>query len=100
MELNISNPIEAIYLNVFPLGQNIGFQIVATWVHLSTHPLIALTCPLSNCRKCSLQNPSIKVLYVHGQTYLFEISGKKKYIILFKKGKTKKEWFQLYLAGT
>ena len=56
MELNISNPMEAIYLNLFPLGQNIGFQIVATWVHLSTHPLIALTCPLSNCRKRSLQN--------------------------------------------
>ena len=42
MELNISNPIEAIYLNAFPLSQNIRFQIVATWVHLSTHPLISI----------------------------------------------------------
>ena len=30
MELNISNPIEAMYLNAFGLGQNIGFQAVAT----------------------------------------------------------------------
>ena len=39
MKLNISNPIEAIYLNIFALVQNIELQLMATWVHLSTHLL-------------------------------------------------------------
>ena len=33
MKLIISNPIEAIYLDVFALSQNIEFQIMSTWVH-------------------------------------------------------------------
>ena len=33
MKLIISNPIEAIYLDVFALSQNIEFQIMWTWVH-------------------------------------------------------------------
>ena len=39
MKLNISNPIEAIYLNIFAHVQNIELQLMATWVHLSTHLL-------------------------------------------------------------
>ena len=42
MKLNISNPIEAIYLNVFALDQNIELQIMATWVHLATHHLFVI----------------------------------------------------------
>ena len=33
MKLIISNPIEAIYLDVYALSQNIEFQIMSTWVH-------------------------------------------------------------------
>ena len=42
MKLNISNPIEAIYLNIFALVQNIELQLMATWVHLSLHLLLLI----------------------------------------------------------
>ena len=34
MKMNICNPVEVIYLNLFALG-----QIMTTWVHLSTYVL-------------------------------------------------------------
>ena len=37
MEFNMSNPIVAIYLNAFGLGQNI--ELMATWVHFLTYLL-------------------------------------------------------------
>ena len=33
MKLNISNPTEAIYLNIVALTQSIELQLKATWVH-------------------------------------------------------------------
>ena len=49
---------------------------MATWVHLSTYLLIVL------------------------QTYLFEIPRQRIKFFLFKKGKAKKEWLQLYIIDT
>lgn len=42
MKINISNPIEVIYLNLFALGQNIALQIMKTWIHLSTYLLFVI----------------------------------------------------------
>ena len=85
MELNISNPIEV---------QNIELQIMKTWVHLSTYLLFVINLSpftLSNAESTVFRTASLKHSY---------LTKKKKYIFLFKKGKTKKEWFQLYLADT
>ena len=49
MKLNISNPIEAIYLNIFTYSQNIELQIMITCVHLSKYHYLLLTFPFSNC---------------------------------------------------
>ena len=49
MKLTISNLIEAIYLDIFSLGQNIELQIMATWVHLSTYLLFVINLSHSNC---------------------------------------------------
>ena len=49
MKLTISNLIEAIYLDIFSLGQNIELQIMAAWVHLSTYLLFVINLSHSNC---------------------------------------------------
>ena len=42
MKLNIYNPIKAIYVNAFALGQITELQIMAIWVHLSTYLLFVI----------------------------------------------------------
>ena len=68
MKLNMSNPTEAIYLNIFALAQNIELQLMATWVHLSTYLLFAIYLPPFNFfntertvfRKASVRHTDLK----------------------------------------
>ena len=63
MKLNISNPIEAMYLNAFALRQNIELQIIATLVHLSTYLLFVINLSpfkLFNAKSAVFRTASIK----------------------------------------
>ena len=42
MKRNISNPMEAIYLNVLVFAQNIQLQLMVTWFHLSMYLLFVI----------------------------------------------------------
>ena len=83
MQLNIFNPIEAIYLNAFALNQNIKLQIMATWVHLSTYLLFVIS--LLHFRVFNAESAaSLK------HTYLEFLD--KKYIFFSKKREKKRKW--------
>ena len=63
MKLNISNSIEAIYLNIFAVTQNTELQLIKTWVHLSTYLLFVINLPplkLSNTESAALRTASVK----------------------------------------
>ena len=95
MKLNMSNLIEAIYLNAFVLAQNIELQIMATRVHLSTHLLFVI-----NLSPFQLFNAESSLQNSFRQTYQFEIPKQKNTFFSLKKRKRKKEVFQLYLVDT
>ena len=85
MELNISNPIEAIYLNIPAIGQNLELQIMATRVYLSTYLSI-----VSNLFPFKLFNAEHTNLRSQRNTFFS----------LTKRKNKKKEWFQPYPANT
>ena len=95
MKLNISNLMEAMYLNAFTLGQDIELQVMATWFHLSGYLLLAIK--LSSFKLFNAEKHSPHDRFP--QTYQLEIPSPK-IVYLLKKRKTKKEIFQLYLADT
>ena len=83
MKLNISNLIDAIYLNVFALRQNIEFQIMATWVHLLAYLSFAI-----NLSPFKLFNAESAVVRTASVKHTNLKSPDKKYTkILFKKKK-------------
>ena len=65
MELNITNPIETIYLNIFIVGQNIELQIRAAWVYLSTYLLFVINMSplkLFNTESAVFRTASVKLI--------------------------------------
>ena len=89
--MNTCNPIEVIYLNLFALG-----QIMTTWVHLSTYVLSVInfsSFKLFNAESAVFKTASVK------NTNLKSL-GKEIHFSLWKEERTKKDWFQLYLADT
>ena len=86
MKLNISNLIEAIYLNSFTLGQNIELQIMAAGLHLSVYLLFTI-----NLSPFKLFYAKSSLLSGFRQTYRFEIPRQKHTSLSLKKKKEKRK---------
>ena len=85
MQLNMFNPIEAIYSNAFSLGQVIELQIMTALVRLLMYLLFVINLP------------PFKLFNIEGtvfhQTYRFEIARQRNIFFFKKKEKRKKNDF-------
>ena len=70
MKLNISNPIEAIYLNIFTLDPNMELQITTTWIDISTCLLFVIN--FSPFKLFKIKSAVSRMAFVR-QIYQFEI---------------------------
>ena len=61
MDTNISNPVEAIYLSVFALGQDIELQVMTAWVHLSMDLLSVIN--LSPLKLLNVENAVFRTAF-------------------------------------
>ena len=93
-QINMFNAMEAIYLNIFTFHPNIELQIISTWASTCLLFLINLfPFKLFNAESTVYRTASI----LHTD---LKFPDKEIHFSLVKKGKTKKEWIQLYIADT